>query len=227
MAGTALDDSHKWVEQMMIFYNKEAGKILKTARMGILRRHSAPNQERLERYKQFLPEFEHFAFSAAEYCLAEETNTTHYGLDSDTYAHTSSPIRRYADLVNQRVLKLIIQGSSEKYIVPLAMYDMKQREKAIKHFARDVDFLKAITSGNTFTGIIMDTVKKENRLKIKVYIYEWKRIVSVYYKIQDGVILSKDETTEIDATLYRKVKVECAIIPNARNWKERSVIHIK
>ena len=227
LAGIPLDDSHKWVEQMMIFYNKEAGKILKTARMGILRRHSAPNQERLEKYKKFLPEFEHFAFSAAEYCLAEETDTTHYGLDSDTYAHTSSPIRRYADLVNQRVLKLIIQGSSEKYIVPLAMYDMKQREKAIKHFARDVDFLKAITSGNKFTGIIMDTVKKENRLKIKVYIYEWKRIVSVYYKIQDGVILSKDETTEIDATLYRKVKVECAIIPNARNWKERSVIHIK
>ena len=107
------------------------------------------------------------------------------------------------------------------------MYDMKQREKAIKHFARDVDFLKAITSGNTFTGIIMDTVKKENRLKIKVYIYEWKRIVSVYYKIQDDMILSKDETTEIDATLYRKVKVECAVIPNARNWKDRVVIYIE
>jgi len=227
LAKTPLDDSHKWVEQMMIFYNKEAGKILKSNQMGILRRHSVPNQERLERYKKYLPEFEHFAFSAAEYCLAEETDTTHYGLHSDTYAHTSSPIRRYADLVNQRILKLIIQGSSEKYIVPLAMYDMKQREKAVKHFARDVDFLKAITSRNTGTGIIMDTVKKENRLKIKVYIYEWKRIVSVYYKIQDDMIMSKDETTEIDATLYRKVKVEYAVIPNARNWKERVVIHIE
>ena len=227
LAGIQLDDSHKWVEQMMIFYNKEAGKQLKSMKMGILRRHSAPNMECLERYRRFLPEFEHFAFSAAEYCLAEENNTIHYGLHSDTYTHASSPIRRYTDLVNQRVLKLIIQDSSEKYIVPITMYDMKQREKLIKHFARDVDFLKAITSGNTFTGIIMDTVEKENRLKIKVYIYEWKRIVSVYYKIQDGQILSKDETTNIDVSLYRRVKVDCIVIPNARNWKERVVIHIE
>ena len=73
----------------------------------------------------------------------------------------------------------------------------------------------------------MDTVEKENRLKIKVYIYEWKRIVSVYYKIQDGQILSKDETTNIDVSLYRRVKVDCIVIPNARNWKERVVIHIE
>jgi len=225
LGGIQLEDSHQWIEQMMLFYNKEAGKMLKVANMGILRRHSAPNQERLERYKQFLPEFEHFAFNSAEYCLAEESSH-HYGLNTDAYAHASSPIRRYADLVNQRVLKLLIQGSTEVYYVPLTMYEMKLREKAIKHFARDVDFLKAITSRTSFTGIIMDTILKENRIKVKIYIHEWKRMVSVYYKIVDGQILSRDQKTELDISLYRNVKIECAVIPNARNWKQRIIIHI-
>ena len=237
LVGENIEDSHQWVEQMMLFYNKEAGKMLKQSGMGILRRHSAPNQERLEKYRQFLPEFKHFAFSSAEYCLAEETNTSHYGLNTDAYAHASSPIRRYADLVNQRVLKLLLQRSNrsllvgsnalEDYIVPLTMYDMKQREKAIKHFARDVDFLKAITTGSSFTGIIMDTISKEDRIKVKVYVHEWKRMISVYYKIVDGQILSRDQKTELDISLYRSVKIECAVIPNMRNWKERIVIHIE
>jgi len=221
-----LEDSHLWVEQMMLFYNKEAGKLLKQSKMGILRRHSAPDQERLEKYRTHMPEFEYFAYSAAEYCLAEESSH-HYGLNTDAYAHASSPIRRYADLVNQRVLKLLIQGSNDTYYVPLTMYDMKLREKAIKHFARDVDFLKAITSGTSFTGIIMDTIPKEDRIKVKVYVHEWKRMVSVYYKIVDGQILSRDQKTELDISLYRSVKIECAVIPNARNWKERIVIHIE
>ena len=237
LVGENIEDSHQWVEQMMLFYNKEAGKMLKQSGMGILRRHSAPNQERLEKYRQFLPEFKHFAFSSAEYCLAEETNTSHYGLNTDAYAHASSPIRRYADLVNQRVLKLLLQRSNrfllvgsnalEDYIVPLTMYDMKQREKAIKHFARDVDFLKAITTGSSFTGIIMDTISKEDRIKVKVYVHEWKRMISVYYKIVDGQIMSRDQKTELDISLYRSVKIECAVIPNMRNWKERIVIHIE
>jgi exoribonuclease R len=221
-----LDDSHKWVEQMMLFYNKEAGKLLKQSGMGILRRHSVPNQEQLEKYRTHMPEFEYFAYSSAEYCLADEKNTNHYGLNTDAYAHASSPIRRYADLVNQRVLKLLLQQSDELYIVPLTMYDMKQREKAVKHFARDLDFLKAITSHSSFTGIIMDTIPKEDRIKVKIYVHEWKRMVSVYYKIVDGHILTRNQKTELDVSLYRSVKIECAVIPNSRNWKERIVIHV-
>jgi len=226
LANSLLEDSHLWVEQMMLFYNKEAGKLLKQSGMGILRRHSAPDQERLEQYRHYMPEFEYFAYHAAEYCLAEESSH-HYGLNTDAYAHASSPIRRYADLVNQRVLKLLLQGLNDVYYVPLTMYDMKQREKAVKHFARDVDFLKAITSGSSFTGMIMDTIPKEDRIKVKIYVHEWKRMVSVYYKIVDGQILSRDQKTELDVSLYRSVKIECAVIPNARNWKERVVIHIE
>jgi len=229
LAGEPTDDAHDWVAQMMILYNTEAGRMLKTSGQGILRRHSAPNREKLEKYKTHLPELEKLAFSSAEYCLAEETDTQHYGLITDTYAHASSPIRRYADLVNQRVLSLLIQGKDDRFIVPQAMYDMNLRGKAVRRFQRDIDFLQAIQTGKTtFQAIIMDHIPLDNGwIKIKLYVPMWKRMISTRYQIvSENIVLSRDETREIDITLYREVQIQCAFSPNARNWKERVVINL-
>ena len=221
-------DSHEWVEQMMIFYNKEAGKLLKGSGMGILRRHAAPERERLETYQTHVPDLMYLAFSSAEYCLAEETHTEHYGLDSDHYAHTSSPIRRYADLVNQRVLKLLIRNSNEGFIVPQAMIDMNERGKAIKRFGRNLYFLEAISQdGMECKGIILDRVEVGDQYKIKIYIPSWKKTISTSYKkASDNIVLSRDEKHEIDVTLFREVIVRYAFHTNLTNWKDRIIIHI-
>ena len=236
LAKETVTDAHKWVEHMMIFYNTEAGALLKKEGMGMLRKHSAPDVEKLERYKRYASEspsllqsIQQLAFSSAEYCLAEEEDTVHYGLGAKEYAHASSPIRRYADLVNQRVLKRIIRKSGEYYIVPIAMYDMNQRMKATKRFARDMAFLEAISTGNTvFDGLIMEKIKLEaNTVKVVIYVPEWKRMVSTTYQaISENTVLSRDEKTEIDVTDFREVTITCAFTPNARNWKERIVFHL-
>lgn len=228
LAKEEVTDSHKWIECMMVFYNTEAGEILKESRMGILRRHSAPNLEKLELYKSHLPELEKLAYSSAEYCLAEEPETRHFGLESDNYAHASSPIRRYADLVNQRVLKLMIRNSQERYIVPQAMYDMNYKVKLNKNFGRDMDFLKAISSGQTtFTGVIIDKKVVEDHMKIKIYIPLWKRTISTKYKrVDDNMVLSRDEKREVGVTDFKEVEVKCAFNVNSRNWKERIIINI-
>ena len=227
MAQKDVTDSHEWIEHMMIFYNTEAGKILKKAGMGILRRHSAPDRERLEKYDAHFPELRFLAFSAAEYVLAEEQDTVHYGLASDTYAHASSPIRRYADLVNQRVLKQLIRKSGG-YIVPITMYDMNRRGKAIKRFQRDMDFLDALKTGcTTFTGTIMEKIRMEDHTKIRIYLPQWKRMISTTYQtVSDDVVLSRDEKSEINVALYRDVQVHCTFLMQSRNWKERAIIHI-
>jgi exoribonuclease R len=163
LAKEPVTDAHDWVAHMMIFYNTEAGAMLKKAKMGILRRHSEPKWEQLEKYKTHVPELEKLAFSSAEYCLAEEEKTRHYGLTTDTYAHASSPIRRYADLVNQRALHKLILGSKDMFIVPQAMYDMNQKAKANKNYARDLTYLNAIMTGQTeFQGIIVEKKPNEN-----------------------------------------------------------------
>ena len=229
LAGLPTADAHDWVAQMMILYNTEAGHMLKVAGQGILRRHSAPDRDRLEQYRTHLPELEMLAFHSAEYCLAEEADTHHYGLTTGTYAHASSPIRRYADLVNQRILTALIQGKTETLIVPQAMYDMNVRGKAIKRYQRDMDFLRAIQTGHTsFEAIIMDHVPmNKDWIKIKLYVPEWKRMISTRYRaLSPHTALSRDETQEIDITLYRTVQIQCAFSPHARNWKERVVIHV-
>jgi exoribonuclease R len=229
MAKDELNDSHQWVEQMMIYYNKEAGILLKNNNVGILRRHSQPNKNKLEKYSKYIKEWRWLAYSSAEYCLAEEENTEHYGLETSMYAHASSPIRRYADLVNQRIIKQLIHSGNTTCIVPQAMYDMNMIEKRIRQFDKNMEFLEAIESGKkVYRGIIMEKMKKEdNMVKIKVYLPEWKRMISTTYKyLSEDKVLSRDEKTELDVSDFKEVQVEYAFNLQLRNWKDRVIIHL-
>ena len=230
LAGENIDDSHKWIEQCMLFYNKEAGKQLKNTSQGVLRRHKAPDREKLERYKGVIADLEHLAYSAAEYCLSEESDTIHFGLESDHYAHASSPIRRYADLVNQRALKGIINGVVDRAIVPIAMYDMNYRAKLNRGYARDITFLEAVSSGKTaFRGIILEKTFTviADEVKVKIYIPEWRRAISAKYRMAgENAVYSRDEKRVINVTEFREVDVSFTCNFNQRCWKERIIINI-
>jgi exoribonuclease R len=240
LAGKEIYDSHKWIEECMKFYNIEAAKLLKQQMNGILRRHSKPNLEKLEKYKKLNEsmgvDLEKLAYQSAEYCLADEDNTLHYGLETNTYTHATSPIRRYVDLVNQRIIKSVIQKNNGKleenrYIIPLATYDINQREKAIKRFDRDLIFLRSIQESQykSHEGLILDIEENSEKQTIKLHLYveEWKRIISAEYKSpRSGIILSRDEKQEFEINELSKVNFMCAFNTNARNWKERIIIQI-
>lgn len=237
LAKEDVSDSHKWVEHMMIFYNIEAGKLLKKAGMGVLRRHSEPNHKKMRECCEAaisIPEIKHLAMSAAEYCLADEEDTRHFGLESDTYAHASSPIRRYADLLNQRVLKLVIRGKDERYIIPISMFDANMRSKLVRTFERDLCFLKAINDSKhlQFIGTIISTsvaTTAADYLKVQIYVHEWKRIITTKYRrVEDSLTLalSRDEKREIIVAPFVSVNIQCAVNVNARNWKDRIIINI-
>jgi exoribonuclease R len=229
LAKETLGDAHQWIEQLMILYNKEAGRILKKRGEGILRTHAAPDGERLATYAAHVPDLMALAYSSASYVLAEEAHTFHYGLETDAYAHASSPIRRYADLVNQRVLKQWIRGSAETYIVPVTMYDLNRRGKEVKQFERDMAFLEALETGETvFSAILMEVQHlSEQSVKVRFYVPSWKRMISSTYRPSSpGYVWSRDETVEMDVTLYRHVTIRCSFLMAQRNWKERVVLEI-
>jgi hypothetical protein len=128
------------------------------------------------------------------------------------------------------------------------MYDMNLRGKAVKRFARDMDFLKAIMTGQTeFRAILMEArpfavsvlipectplvtsgvVSPDGWMKLKLYVPAWNRMISTTYRMaSDNTVWSRDETEEIRIMLYQEYRICCAFSPQARSWKERAVIHV-
>jgi uncharacterized protein YfbU (UPF0304 family) len=97
------DDPHEWIEALMVSYNAFMAEELIARSKGLFRGHSAPNAERMQNYQRVCPEASRLAESAAVYQSFND-RTPHWGLKVDSYAHTTSPIRRWADVHNQMVL---------------------------------------------------------------------------------------------------------------------------
>ena len=101
------DDPHNWIAALMIFYNKEMANRIKDWSAGIRRSHKPPNEEKMAILEKIDPNLKFLAMSSAEYISAGAPETRHYGLGAEIYCHATSPLRRYADIQNQRVWKWI------------------------------------------------------------------------------------------------------------------------
>ena len=138
------EDPHTWIEALMLFYNVTVGLALRACGMGLLRRHASPDATRLDRMSGLLGgELRFLAFSAASYCPATDAETVHWGLSAACYTHASSPLRRYADLHNQRVL-LGLPVRAEPSDAALLAAHLDARAVATKRFERDAFFLSAV-----------------------------------------------------------------------------------
>jgi exoribonuclease R len=189
-------DSHKWVETLMILYNTKAGEALKQKGKGILRAHSKPQMDKLAQWTAF-PELAFMAYESAKFVPAT-TESFHYGLNSSNYAYASSPIRRYCDLVNQRVLK--------GFEINLPnIDDLNRRQKQAKAFSRDLFFMTELKGSEVTTG----TVVSVHDTYFKVYVPAWKRVIKVRALDLPPV------KTEVQLTWYDDMK--------SSNWKERIV----
>jgi len=207
--GGVVDDSHTWVQALMILYNQYIGNILRNAGLGILRRHTAPAEHRLEMIRQINhTELMFLAFEAAEYCLATDADTNHYGLGKDAYAYATSPLRRYADLVNQRIIKGLLNGVRIPGPTAELVGELNRRQKQAKAFTRDLFFLKVISEQKLtqVNGIIIE--KMEDRSK--VWVPDWKRIITV----RESDISSKD------------VRISWYHDKNMPRWKEKMVFRV-
>jgi exoribonuclease R len=183
------DDSHKWVEALMILYNMEAAKRLRAAGGGLLRSQScgvAPIEELRD---------------AAKYCHADADHI--HSSMGGLYCHATSPIRRYADIVNQRILKGMMAVCD-----PAALNEAAKR---CRRFGRDMCFMEALGRDSIVEGIVYDIGSK-----LKVYIREWKQFVSI------RAILPETVQPEIGDTVRLKYVTD----PQKRRWKDRIVFQI-
>lgn len=208
LAGRPVTDSHEWIEQLMLLYNREAAKMLREAGRGVLRRHKGRDEERFSAYAALGLPAERLATAAGEYCDAAAAETRHWGLGQDVYCHASSPIRRWADCVNQKVLLQIISGTRGTALPNSLDHPdyMNTRSKAFKAYERDITFARAIIGAEKkeVDGIVADLGR--------VWVATWGRIVKV-------------DTAEISSGTPVRVKFFCDA--TKRNWKRRMVLKIE
>lgn len=163
-------DSHKWVEALMILYNTEAANRLAASGQGLLRTHDAPNAERLALMESLGLPAKELAYPAAVYSMAT-VNGKHWGLQKGVYCHASSPIRRYADVLNQGILKGVIDHRPWKMLAE----ELNVLDKKGKAYERDRLFATCILLGDKKgqEGVVVEM--KDTR--VCVYVAAWKRIL--------------------------------------------------
>ena len=193
------NDPHKWIEAFMLKYNTEAAELLSIKERGILRKHSGPDKEKWEKYASWDKDMIVLANSAAKYCSVDDPSPNHVGIGS-VYCHASSPIRRYADLFNQRILKSIIRDDSSISDVeyPVNIEWLNKRQQDSKRYERDYFFQKNLGVGE-LEGIVLS----EKRVWIKT----WKRICTWKNTLEPGSCIS----------------LKYFVNQNSRHWKDRIV----
>jgi len=189
-------EPHAWIEELMIRYNRAAAALLKSAGAGLLRVQPA-DTDKIATWADIDPML---ANEAASYVPAT-TDQIHASLG--LYCHASSPLRRYADLVNQRAIKAILRGQpplSEAEAEAEADH-LNLRSKANKRWSRDLTFLTHVTPGRIHT---IDAVWLSDD---KVWVPAWKR----------SIRLRHEEPRPIGAR--GQIQIFCD--PTKRNWKQR------
>ena len=174
--GSTTEDSHEWIAECMILYNKEVAKKLVDHTAGLLRTHNPGDAERLREFTTIHPDLKALAYEAAKYEPAGP-GKRHATLGDVPYCHTSSPIRRYADLVNQRVLKAILRGLPIPSVDEHLANHLNVIQKRMRKYERSLFFLEQIgqaTSGSVEGYVVFTSPEKTN-----VYIPSWKHMIRV------------------------------------------------
>lgn len=216
-AGKDLTDPHDWIAELMLFYNREAARVLRAAGVGLLRRHAAPDAERLSMLESLAVMPLHFAYSAGETCRADDTDVTHWGLGASVYCHASSPIRRWTDCINQMNLFRLVLGATWTCpeAQPSALNALAKRSKA---YERDLFFLRvlfAMTSQMRLSAVVVEV----DLGKVRVWVPTWKRLLTVREPVQGWGPNPPSITELVSLKLFHD--------PTQRNWKRRMVIHLE
>jgi exoribonuclease R len=151
LSGIETNDSHKWIEILMLIYNQKAGELLKKKNKGILRSQKGINIERAKLFEKFGSDYMYLSYESAKYCFPIE-DTNHSMLNLKEYTHASSPIRRYVDIINQFALK-----NKEFTYEVLERFNIQQKEA--KKFERELLYIDLYQNKKILDGIILDGEK--------------------------------------------------------------------
>jgi exoribonuclease R len=229
-----IKDSHTWIERLMVYYNAKASNTLAMFGCGIFRGQQEATLPLLDKYMRICP---HLAHEAAIFTDAENI-IPHYSLGIDSYCYASSPIRRYVDIVNQRLLKKIIETRYGLLAEPPSLIDeMTELQKQAKRHSRDEFFLQQLAAAATtatppeLDGILFECEKSKKAAdswKLKVYIPQWRRFVKLSYEgyktERDTYVFQKKNNTDtFEIKEEDPIRLTYYYNPNKVGWKRKFV----
>jgi hypothetical protein len=157
-------------------------------------------------------------------------------LGVSAYCTATSPIRRYADLVNQRILKGLVGFTKQEVVHPdLSIDHLNKRQKELKQYERDLFFITNMfpNERRIIQGVILDW--KEiggDRISFHIYIPVWKRIISwrTNGKVVDKrvlcVLFHKQVASQTFLEELMVLKFEIYWNPQGRYWKDKLVLRL-
>jgi exoribonuclease R len=203
-------DTHTWVEVLMIAYNVEVANILPPG-YGLLRTQSASKVSTLTpQIVAAIPDLRFLALEQAKYEVKSNVQQTHHSLGNIFYCHATSPIRRYADLVNQRVIKAYINGTKIPQTKEILALHLNQREKQIKQAERNILFVEAIYKSKQTA--VKAIIVSQTETKTKLYVPVWKRLVT--YK------------NPLQLPVGTEVNLEFFFDPTQHAWENKLVLRV-
>jgi len=229
LAGTERSTSEEWVETLMIHYNSEAGKLIKSNSMGILRHHSEPDMEKLNSLVAIDESLAKMAYASATY-VPWDTPGKHWGLKLEDYAHASSPLRRYADLYNQRCMLIALKNTGGQVQSSKSLCrTLNILQKSAKSFERDEFFINTLASSKApvVPGIITEI--NMDKQFIKLFVKDWNRIVRIKTKIVldfDKFWLEKKDGQTFPIDVKQEVKLSYHINYEKAQWKDKIVFNV-
>lgn len=144
-------DAHTWIMAFMVWYNVNAGVRLFAAQKGGVLCSQASFDASAEVRAAVLASIDasltYLAHPRMLYCAVGDMATP-----DNLRAHASSPIRRYADLENQRALLALPLRAACAASSSLLANHLNERRAAIKKYARNLVFTRAIDPRGLFSA---------------------------------------------------------------------------
>jgi exoribonuclease R len=192
------EDPHKWIETAMVSYNAAAAHRLIEAGAGVLRRHRGHVGTRCtaEELRNLaaaagIAELAFLGYAAGEYIstASADDERVHSGLGLTAYCHASSPLRRYADLINQRIL-VGLTGPTATATATVGPPELNRRAKEVKAFERAVWCLQNLAADrlSKASGWILGwgPGPQEGEVKLQIYVPNWSRTCRVILRSPTG-----------------------------------------
>ena len=179
-------DSHNMIENYMILANKITGEYLvKNNKNPILRYHEETKYnidfEKIDNkeLRHFLKIFQTKSASYKEYD-GEDFNYYHFGLNLNLYAHFTSPIRRFIDILNHIKIKSCL-FNTDYSIKNNDIDDINQTNKNLRKMDREMNEIEKIESlrDKTVKGYLVNY--KDNYLYFYISEYNLYMKKRIFY----------------------------------------------